>query len=552
MKKLYFSLISLFCATFFLAAQDISSFESLGLSDNSYWNGITSSYGSYVSEITDSIFTFENHFSRTDYGYGLSESWSGFSYSSSGNDSTSGYTNDYSAITASGAFESDNYAVYYTGSSKDTVWLCQTMKLDSVFITNATYPYLSMKDGDSFAKKFGGDTGNDEDWFMLTIRGIKDGVATDTIEFYLADFRSENNEEDYIIDEWTKVDLSVLDSVDMLEFSLSSSDIGDWGMNTPGYFCLDNLSGADFEELTYTSGEYWNGKSALIGTYPSTFTDGIATFPNTYTVSDYGYGISGSWSGFVYSSMTDNSTAGYSNQYSAYPATGADNSSTYAVCYNSYSDTISLSSATTLTGAYFTNGTYPYLSMRDGDSFAKKFGGEDGTEADWFKLSIVGLNEGTVTDTVDFYLADFRSDNSDEDYIVDEWEWVDFSDLGNVDKIVFSLSSSDNGDWGMNTPSYFCMDNLNGTVPTGIETLTLNTDNFKVYPNPFASRITIQGTENIQNIRIYDISGKMVESIQVAGSRTELELSLDNLKSGLLFIQIETSKDTLIKKVIKQ
>jgi hypothetical protein len=553
MKKLYISLLSFLLINVAIFAQNISSFDSLQLDEDSYWNGITSSYGSHVTELTDSIFTFKNRFSRSDFGYGLYESWSGFSYSSSGNDSTAGYTNDYSAITAGGAFGSSNYGIFFTESSKDTIKLSQTAKLDSVFITNSTYAYLSMKDGDMFAKKFGGDDGTEEDWFLLTIRGLKNGVATDTIEFYLADFRSVNNDEDYIINEWTKVDLSVLDSVDMLELSLSSSDVGDWGMNTPSYFCIDNLSGADFEDFTYISGEYWKGKTALFGSYPSTFTDGLATFPNTYSVSDYGYGISEAWNGFIYSSMKDDTTAGFMNQYSAYPAMGADSSSVYAVCYNrSGSDTVSLSSATALTGAYFTNATYPYLSMKNGDAFAKKFGGADGTDEDWFKLNIIGLNNGTITDTVEFYLADFRSADNAEDYLVDEWEWVDFSELGAVDKIVFSLSSSDVGQWGMNTPAYFCMDNLNGQIPTSINTPTIITDNFRVYPNPFASRITINGTDEIRNVRIYNISGKIVEQVQVSNGRTEIELSLDDLKAGIYFIQIENARNTIIKKVIKQ
>jgi hypothetical protein len=190
--------------------------------------------------------------------------------------------------------------------------------------------------------------------------------------------------------------------------------------------------------------------------------------------------------------------------------------------------------------------------MKNGDAFAKKFGGADGTDEDWFKLNIIGLNNGTITDTVEFYLADFRSEDNAEDYLVDEWEWVDFSELGAVDKIVFSLSSSDVGQWGMNTPAYFCMDNLNGQIPTSINTPTIITDNFRVYPNPFASRITINGTDEIRNVRIYNISGKIVEQVQVSTGRTEIELSLDDLKAGIYFIQIENARNTIIKKVIKQ
>jgi len=62
------------------------------------------------------------------------------------------------------------------------------------------------------------------------------------VEFYLADFQFTDNAFDYILDGWTWVDLSSLGSaVKTLEFALSSSDTGMWGMNTPAYFALDNL-----------------------------------------------------------------------------------------------------------------------------------------------------------------------------------------------------------------------------------------------------------------------------------------------------------------------
>lgn len=536
----------------YVNAQNISSFESLQLNSGSYWNGKSSSYGSFETLKTDSIFSFKNRFRMGDYGWGYYESWSGFAYSKSGNDSTAGFTNDYSAITGGGVSGSENYAVYYTGSDRDTVWLSVATKLDSMFVTNATYPYLSMKDGDMFAKKFGGESGNDKDWFMLTIRGLKDGMATDTIAFYLADYRFQNNAEDYILDKWTKVDLSVLDTVDMLEFSLSSSDTGDYGMNTPGYFCIDNMSGADFEDLSYISGNHWKGKTASFGSYASSFTDGNATFPNVFSIGDYGWGITETWSGFAYSNMKDDTTAGFTNQYSAYPAAGVDSSDVYVLCYNSMgTDSVIVSPASAISGAYFTNGTYPYLSMKNGDGVAKKFGGASGTDPDWFKLEIIGMNNGLATDTIEYYLADFRFENEEDDYIVDQWEWVDFSGLGTIDKVLFSLSSSDVGTYGMNTPAYFFMDNFNGNAPAGLNTPFTRVEHILVYPNPFASALTISSEKPIRDIRVFDMNGRILELVQVSGNRTELELSLDQLNTGVYFVQVVHGNAMSVKKVIK-
>jgi hypothetical protein len=99
--------------------------------------------------------------------------------------------------------------------------------------------------------------------------------------------------------------------------------------------------------------------------------------------------------------------------------------------------------------------------MRDGDTYAKKFGGSSGDDEDWFKLIIKGIDsEGGYSGTVEFYLADFRYANNDLDYISDDWTWVDLSSLGDVTGLEFSMASSDTYYGYMNTPSYFAMDNL--------------------------------------------------------------------------------------------
>ena len=58
-----------------------------------------------------------------------------------------------------------------------------------------------------------------------------------------------------------------------------------------------------------------------------------------------------------------------------------------------------------------------------------------------------------MTGTVDFYLAK-------DGKILKDWTYCDLSSLGEVTKLTFALSSTDNGDYGMNTPAYFCIDEL--------------------------------------------------------------------------------------------
>ncbi len=94
-----------------------------------------------------------------------------------------------------------------------------------------------------------------------------------------------------------------------------------------------------------------------------------------------------------------------------------------------------------------------------GTNLLKKFG-----EGDWFKLKIKGKDKagGNDTQAVEFYLADFRNGKSE---LLNQWKWVDLMGLGEVKSVHFELSSTDNGDWGgMNTPSYFCIDDITAVI----------------------------------------------------------------------------------------
>ena len=226
---------------------------------------------------------------------------------------------------------------------------------------------------------------------------------------------------------------------------------------------------ATFDGFTLAPESHYGGAGSGVHTG---FTDGDAYFE--HDSADY------SWNGFSYSNHTDTTTADYTNQFSAVTGSGVNGSSNYAVSfipldwqngtYDPIPQTISFGAVTgedynsTISGMYVTNTTYAYMSMLNGDGFAKKFGGDDGNDPDWFKLSIWGVKEdATLTSTIDFYLADFRFADNSQDYIINDWSWVDLSSLGDVVGLQFSLSSTDSGTYGMNTPSYFALDDVNGS-----------------------------------------------------------------------------------------
>ena len=202
-------------------AQEIANFENLALGAGSYWNGSDSSGG-----FTSGSAWFSNNYD-TEYG-----SWDGFAYSNISDTTAQGWAGQYNAITGSGQGGSANYAVAYAGwITPPTMVLDEPTIVSGLYVTNNTYAYYSMLNGGPFdAKKFG-----DDDWFLLTMTG-KDatGAVTGTVNFYLADGTD-------IVNSWEYVNLASLGVVKSVEFGLSSSDNGTWGMNTPGYFVIDTV-----------------------------------------------------------------------------------------------------------------------------------------------------------------------------------------------------------------------------------------------------------------------------------------------------------------------
>lgn len=198
---------------------------------------------------------------------------------------------------------------------------------------------------------------------------------------------------------------------------------------------------------------------------------GSFIFKNTST----NWGAFTSWYGIAVSNQTDNVTpGGVANQFNSAAGGDITGKGNYGVIFDAYSvggmgadDVISFTNkdypeGQIVKGCYITNNTYATNSMMNGDSFAKKFGGTTGNDKDFFKLTIKGYNTaGDEVGTAEFYLGDYRFENNTKDYIVKDWRWLDLSSFGKVAKIIFSTSSSDVGDYGMNTPSYFCIDNIN-------------------------------------------------------------------------------------------
>ena len=122
--------------------------------------------------------------------------------------------------------------------------------------------------------------------------------------------------------------------------------------------------------------------------------------------------------------------------------------------------------------------------MQNGDSF-EEIGGTSGTDEDFFKLTVTGLDNNGV----EIEVADFRFANSEDDYILEDWVEVDLTPLADAASLEFTLDSSDVGESGINTPTYFAVDNIQLTEPTLFVDVTpsiVDEDS----PDPVTGRVT--------------------------------------------------------------
>lgn len=310
---------------------------------------------------------------------------------------------------------------------------------------------------------------------------------------------------------------------------------------------LENISAqtsSTFEDLSLPADSFWNGSDLTGG-----FNSGNAYYGNYY---DIQYS---SWAGWSYSSKSDTITAGWLNEFSAITGKGVS-SPTYAIAYHSsfspmpYISLQQMAVGKVVSGLFVTNSTFAYLSMRDGDSYSKKFGGQTGNDPDFFRLKITGYMNGNLTDSVETFLADFRDSVNTNDYILNSWQWIDLTPLGPVDSLTFSLNSSDNSSWGMNTPAYFCIDNLITTDGVGFyfEASALKT---KIFPNPAQNFVNITSAETIETIEIIDASGRQIRTLTKIG-KTNTTLNIEDLNDGIYWFRIISDSKSQIIKIIKK
>ena len=533
-----------------------ATFENLYLAENSWEKGENLPLGSFVS----GSYKFDNG-AMPDWNY-----YYDFMYSNSTATTFASYVTDQWNNCVGGGYNgSENFVVAYPQGGKITV--LNNPEGDVIrgfYITNSAWTVDNIVNGDGMSSDGGAPFG-EGDYFKVIITADNGN----SIDFYLADYRSANAADRYYVNTWEWVDLTSLGTVKYLTFTFDGTKRNSYGLTTATYFCMDDFNGTAPETAEPLAEVYINnseteetvepgtavtlmamvtvdehaapytltwmdskhnvlktetfesaddidalftttatptectdyiftvedaaGKSATATVRAILTGDAItATFENLYLAENswekgvnlpLGSFVSGSYKfdngaipdwdyyyDFMYSNSTATTFASYvTDQWNNCVGSGFNGSENFVVAYPQGGKITVLNNpeGDVIRGFYITNSAWTVDNIVNGDGMSDD-GGTPFGEGDYFKLIITADNGNSV----DFYLADFRSTDAAERYYVNTWEWVDLTSLGTVKYLTFSFDGTKKNSYGLTTATYFCMDDFNGTAPTDVKGLT--------------------------------------------------------------------------------
>ena len=143
------------------------------------------------------------------------------------------YTPDqYNNVTGR-ANSGSNFCVITTYGEK--IDLGSGVIIKSLYFTNSAYTVNSILNGDNYS----GDKFAANDWFKCTLIGEKADGTTVSKDIDLA-------KDGGYVNDWQLLDLSDMGTITSLGFAFSGSRSNDWGVLTPAYICIDDVT-VEFE-----------------------------------------------------------------------------------------------------------------------------------------------------------------------------------------------------------------------------------------------------------------------------------------------------------------
>lgn len=123
-------------------------------------------------------------------------------------------------------------------------------------------------------------------------------------------------------------------------------------------------------------------------------------------------------------------------------------------------------------------------------------------------------------------------------YETDTWTWLSLQP--GTDYYFVAIGMNANSEWGELATFPFTT-----TGDAGISTMTAPT--FSIYPNPATDQLTLETAEPIREVRIFDLTGRLV----LEDENTTI-LNVQSLQNGTYILQVQTENGTQREKFVKQ
>lgn len=247
-------------------------------------------------------------------------------------------------------------------------------------------------------------------------------------------------------------------------FTLEATD--SWGQKASEKLLLEVAGAkpaiATFDDLALEPETAWYGKRESEGYDHRSFTyySGSYSFPCKYAPSLL------TWGGVAYSNQTKTSfTSLFPDQFNSAVGHGVNGSKNYAVAYAYGKQTVEVRAThagpAVIPGTFVTNTAWVKEVTQKGTGM----GDEPHTPFHKGDYLLLIASNSTGTRKLEFPLVDYRSSNDAEHYVIDSWQWLDLSALGETESVIFSMKGTRIANGGTTIPAYFCLDDFGSEMP---------------------------------------------------------------------------------------
>lgn len=175
-------------------------------------------------------------------------------------------------------------------------------------------------------------------------------------------------------------------------------------------------------------------------------------------------------------------------------------------------------------GVYVTLNSYTYYTVEGGDSYCRPF-----SDGDKLTLTIHGVSEDESEKVI---VVDMCTFTNGDITITRGWKYIDLTELGSVNELYFTMSSTDTGAYGDNTPEYFCLDKLMVKPSENSGMNGISAEDFNLRYDQSTKIVSVDGEAFIG---VYDVAGRIVssgdKSVDVSGLQGGIYIARSGNKS---------------------